>query len=311
MPHQRRIGLIVILVSLALIAFATLLPEEGNPVPSLCIICGTFGGVDAILNVLLVVTLGVGLAVVGVRGRDALLTVALLSMAIETAQLVAIPGRDATIGDILTNTLGGSLGFLLTRRAKLWLLPSRPHAKIFAIGWGIFWIVAQTTSSYGLRPSLPLSTYHGQLARALDIFARFEGKILSASIDGEKVPDWAFPNSAQTRHELLNHAIVSTVGAADGPAQDVAPIIRVADEQKREILILAQDGRSMVFGIRTGAADLRLRNPLFALRNVFPDSLRDATKRDTLVFRTQFLGDRVELMGEGRTRIQRMIPIRS
>src|SRR2546423_11761821 len=100
MPHQRRIGLIVILVSLALIAFATLLPEEGNPVPSLCIICGTFGGVDAILNVLLFVPLGVGLALVGVRWRHAFLTVALLSMAIETAQLVAIPARTQTTGKI-------------------------------------------------------------------------------------------------------------------------------------------------------------------------------------------------------------------
>jgi len=48
--------------------------------------------------------------------------------------------------------------------------------------------------------------------------------------------------------------------------------VRVADDEQREIVLLAQDEQSLLFGVRTGAAILRLRPPLFAMAGVFTDS---------------------------------------
>ena len=297
MPHLRRLGILLVIASLLAIGFATLLPEDGRPIPSLCIICGTVGGVDAILNVLLFVPLGVGLALSNVRGRIAIPTMVALSLSIELAQLIAIPGRDASLGDLLTNTAGGALGFALCVNTSRWLRPSARTATRLAIAWCSLWLGIQTAASFGFSPALPPSRYYGQIARPLEIFARFEGKVLAAKIGNQDVPDREFSNSAKVRHELKGHASIMATVLAAQPTQDLAPIIRIADDQKREILMLAQDRRSLVFGIRTGAALLRLRQPLFALRGVFPDSTGrgSLTQNDTVQLEGRYAATHVEL----------------
>src|SRR5580765_1547243 len=90
-PHLRRIGSMRTIGSVVAILFATLLPDSGQPVDShLCLVCGTLGGVDAVLNVLLFFPLGVGLALSGIAGNRAVLTAFILSATIETTQLFFI-----------------------------------------------------------------------------------------------------------------------------------------------------------------------------------------------------------------------------
>ena len=119
---------------------ATLTPAPGDPVGSrVCLICGANGGVDAILNVLLFVPFGAGLALAGVRFRWAILVVILLSACVETAQLF-IPGRDTSLGDLATNTIGGALAYTLVRSAGVWLRPPPRFAAALGIhgapsGW--------------------------------------------------------------------------------------------------------------------------------------------------------------------------------
>ena len=117
-PHLRRIGGVIAVASVAAILVATLLPDAGKPVDShLCIVCGTLGGVDSILNVLLFFPLGIGLALSGIPWKRAVLTACALSLTVETAQFLFVPGRDATLGDVVTNTVGGALGFAVARSA--------------------------------------------------------------------------------------------------------------------------------------------------------------------------------------------------
>src|SRR4030081_3020272 len=123
-PHLRRVGLIITIASLIAIATATLMPESSPAVEShFCLICGSVGTVDAMLNVILFVPLGVGLSLGGARGKNALIWMFSLSALIESAQLYLISGRDATIGDVLTNSIGGALGFAIGRYHALWLRP--------------------------------------------------------------------------------------------------------------------------------------------------------------------------------------------
>jgi hypothetical protein len=303
-PHLRRVGILLVLASLLAIGFATLLPEDGRPIPSFCVICGTVGGVDAILNVLLFVPLGVGLALSNAREKVAIPAMALLSLFIELAQLIAIPGRDASLGDLLTNTVGGALGFILCRNATGWLRPSARTATKLAIGWFGLWLGIQSAASFGFSRALPSSQYYGQIARPLEIFAKFEGKVLSPKVGHQDVHDWGFSNSAQVQQDLNEGEPVIGGVLPSQPTQDLAPIIRVVDDQKREIVMLAQDRRSLVFGVRTGAAVLRLRQPLFALRGVFPDSgFRAASSmNDTLELEARYAATKVELRGRESSR---------
>ena len=102
---------------------------------------------------------------------------------------------------------------------------------------------------------------------------------------------------------LRQGATVRTVVVPAGPTPDLAPILRVADSEKREILLLAQDGGKLVFGIRTGAAILRLRPPLFALSGVFPERpevLVAPLERDTLQLSASYTGRQALIHAVGR-----------
>ena len=130
-----------------------------------------------LLNVLLFVPLGVGLALYGLRGKHALLAAFALSVLIESAQLL-IPGRDSTIGDVLTNTLGGGIGFASCQYALVWLRPSPRVATGLVVFWCVVWLTVQALSNFVFIPSIPDGKYC-QLARYLSNRAVFRGRVLS------------------------------------------------------------------------------------------------------------------------------------
>jgi hypothetical protein len=289
-PHFRRAGLVLTIASLGAIGFATLLPEPPSDMGSIfCLVCGSVGGVSAILNVFLFVPLGIGLALSGIRGNRALLAMCALSALIETAQFFVIPGRDATIGDVLTNTLGGALGFAVARYASTLLRPPARTALALALGWSAAWLAIQAISAFGFSPAMPNSEYYGQLARRLGNTEQFRGIVLRASIADVTVSDTRFPNSPSVRALLLHGASVTTTVVPDGVTRDIAPIVRVADADEREIVLLAQNATKLVFGVRTGAAALRLRPLVFALPGAFSAiPTGGSLGADTLVLRSRY-----------------------
>jgi VanZ like family len=270
----RRAGWLIVVASLGAIAFATLLPEPGQPTVAspICLICGSYGGVDAVLNVLLFLPLGVGLALAGMRRDRALLAMCGLSLLIETTQYFAISGRDGTIGDLLTNSIGGALGFTLVRYARAWLNPSPRSATILMLAWSLFWLALQAVSSFAFVPSFPATRYYGQIARPLPESAVFQGQVREATIGSTPVPDFLFTRSSDVQHSLSRGTTIWALVVPDGLTSAPAPILRIADSQRREIIFLAQRGKDMVFGARSGAALLRLRPPLFSLPGVFHEN---------------------------------------
>jgi hypothetical protein len=272
-PHLRRSGLLITIASLIAIGSATLLPQSSPAVGSIfCLVCGTTGAVSAILNVFLFVPLGVGLAACGVPGKRALIGMAALSVLIETAQFFVIPGRYSTIGDVVTNSLGGALGFAICRYATSWLRPPPRTAIALSVSWSALWLAIQMVSAFGFSPAIPESEYYGQIAPLLGDFEQFRGRVLDARIGEVTVPNARFPNSHNVR-ELLLHGATVTTSVAPGPqTTGIAPIVRVADAHEREIVLVAQSGDDLLFGVRVGAAVLRLRAPIFAMPDVFATS---------------------------------------
>ena len=171
---------------------------------------------------------------------------------------------------------------VVTARSSNWLLPSRRAAMTLALVWGGFWILIQLGSSYALAPSLPPTRYYGQVARELENFATFKGSVISPTIGNTTVPDYGFAKTAEFRDNLARGEFVSAIVIPAGPTPKLAPIIRVADDRRQEIVLLAQRHRDLVFGLRTGASTLRLRGLLFMLGDVFPTGSDGSNASDTL-----------------------------
>ena len=128
--RQRRLGYWLATAGLAFIFVLTLSPypeaaARAASTPLTCIVCGDRGGVDVLLNILLFLPLGFGLALADFSWRRVLILALLLSFSIELLQMKAIAGRDASLGDVLTNTFGGG-----SRRVPGWPLagPRTPAA---------------------------------------------------------------------------------------------------------------------------------------------------------------------------------------
>jgi hypothetical protein len=101
---------------------------------------------------------------------------------------------------------------------------------------------------------------------------------------------------------LLDGATVATTVVPAEPTRDIAPIVRVADAKKKEIVLLAQNGEHLIFGVHTGAAVLRLRTPLFALPDAFPTGVSSlALAADTLRLSGRYVARGIRMNAQSRS----------
>ena len=153
---------LIVAASLGVVAAATLQssPDTDTTGWSTCLFCGELGIADAIRNVLLFTPLGMGLALMGLRPWITVLSAALLSISIELTQLF-IQGRDANVGDILSNTLGCAIGMLLVITSRSWLYPSRRLASRLSLVAGVAVAGLVFLTGFLLQASFPNTTYYG------------------------------------------------------------------------------------------------------------------------------------------------------
>ena len=172
---------------------ATLRPMRGSPQPppGLCLICGQTGGADFLANVVAFVPLGVALALaLGSPGR-ATLPILAFSLFIEALQWRVVPGRDASVGDLLANAAGGLIGALAA--AHLWRLlrPDPRRARALIAGWTLLAAAVIVASLWMLTPSVVKLRYWSYWSAGQRGHERFDGRVLSVSLFGTEVPDHA------------------------------------------------------------------------------------------------------------------------
>ena len=130
----------LVAVALSLVAIATLVPSSHGPVgggvPFWCLTCGDYALADAVANVALFLPLGWALGHARVRPLIALAALVTTTVTIELLQYTVVPGRDASLSDILTNSVGGVIGFVLPRLHRH-LAASRGRALRAAILYGV------------------------------------------------------------------------------------------------------------------------------------------------------------------------------
>lgn len=292
-PQRSSAGRWLAVLSVAAIGAATLTPSSSPPLENdshvLCIVCGTEGGVDVVLNLALFAPLGLGLGLSGVRWWRAIAGIAVLTLAIEGLQTFVVPGRDASLGDLLMNVTGGALGLAAGRHFTMLAAPPPRSAKRLLGLWAALWLAVQYVSAFAIAPRPPMSTYYGQIAPKLGGMSAFDGDVFVARVDSLRIGDGALSDE-QSRFvgSMLRQGAGTVVASAwRGASSGIAPIFRIADDQRRQVLIIAQASDDVIFGVRTGAEALKLRPIRLRIRGVRGDAPARGLD-DTIRVRTSY-----------------------
>jgi len=292
------------MISAAAIAFATVAPHAGSPrqFNPLCVGCGEFGGVDVVLNVLMFLPLGAGLALVGARPLRAIGGIFAASLTIELLQLFVIPGRDPTIRDALMNSFGGALGFAIGAHLESFVRPPPRVGVKLLLAWSALLLGVQSVAAYSLVPALTRSRYYGQIARELgEMLSAFPGQVLNPTLASIGIPDSELPDNGV--RDLLSRpqgALIQTTVVPRACPTTTAGIVRIADAEAREILLLAQSDADLLFGVRTGAETLRLRPMRYRLRHVFGPGSMCALTGDTILLQARYTREAVFVRAAAR-----------
>ncbi len=274
-------------LALAAVLAATLFPAGSEPdVATACLTCADPAIADIIVNVILFLPLGAGLALQGWPARRCVLVAAALSAGVEYAQLF-VPHRDSSFADFVSNTAGAFMGLALVRTAALWLVPPPRRAAVLALGAAGAAAVTFVVSGLLLSPSLPTADYLGPWTPNVAGLEWYRGRVLDATLGGLPIPSRALATSAQAGGQLLADpgTSIPVRAAAGSRTAALGHVLRIADAEGQEILLLGPDrqDQDIVFRFQTRAAHLKLDQPDLRLsggmREVAPGDTVEASVR--------------------------------
>jgi hypothetical protein len=269
-PEKRLAGRWLFAVALGVIAVATLAPLEANEsFTDACIICGPLGGVDFILNVLIFLPIGIAIVMIGGRVRTAILVGGIITLTIESLQWRVIPGRDASLGDLLANTIGSAFGAWLATRAWRWVRLTGASAFNSTVLSALAASAIMVTSAMLLVPAVPPGPTYVQWAPATRTTALFNGRLISAELNGVTLRPTQLLQAAWSPDLMKKRFVLrANLIAPASSTSRRAMVLRVSDPLA-ESLMLAHVGENLVLRSHTLASRFRLRSPVIVLRDAF------------------------------------------
>jgi hypothetical protein len=271
---RRRGALVGLVLASALIAVSTLTPAGAASgdvsTPPLCLLCGDAVASDVLLNIALFLPLGVALTALGVRWRAAVAIVMVTTVSIEALQLHIVSGRDASLRDVLSNTIGGSLGWWLGARVRSLAFPPPRDARTLAALWLVVLGALSCLGAWSTVPSFTPTPWFSQFA----LFSPqgFKGQVMAAAVGDARLPVDSLADSAS--HHIAreitrgNGATAMVITAL--PSNEAVHLIQLADRQSTMLVALYQEHADALFFVRLRASDLGFRSPRFRLRDAFP-----------------------------------------
>ncbi|HEX5633052.1 MAG TPA: VanZ family protein [Gemmatimonadales bacterium] len=276
-PSRRRrlVGRILAALTGVGILFLTLwpAPEEAArsaETPLWCLVCGDIGTQDVIQNVLMLLPFGLGLAMGGASRRAAALAGFALSCTVEALQLSVVPGRDASLSDVLTNSTGAALGAWLATQLDVLLHPSPRQAARLA--WGavatfvVFWVLSGWL--VGLSPG-PAPWRVDVQPDIVDAPA-FDGEVRAAAVSGVALRPGLqdVPPAIHDAYAADSIAVVLSLVATGGVAGR-GGLLQVRDALGRVNAVAQRMGTDGRLSLRIRASQLLLRPIRFRAPGVF------------------------------------------
>lgn len=292
-PSPPRLRLpVAVLVATAAILLATLTPSghEGAAGWDGCVFCGSRGTADALLNVLLFLPLGAALAGRGIGGRRSVALAAVLSAAVEAAQLL-VPGRDPSPPDLLFNTLGGAAGYALGLRMDILLRPSRRAAGWMALAWSVLAAGMMGATGWLAAPAPPPGPYVGQWTPETGDYPLLPARVLEARIGSIPIPRGRFGPEAGVRRALADGEPLTVRWIVGWRIDEPAPLLRIVGQGRKEAAALFIHRERLIVVRRTRAGRMRLDQPVLAA----PDVIRGIAPGDTVTLRIDFAGRAAEM----------------
>ena len=264
MLSRRAASLLLLTVTLVAVGSLTLVPRPSQAgasalSPWYCLVCGSLGVVDVLLNTAFFVPVGAALAALGLRRLPVALVAAALSTSIELAQRTIVTGRDPALSDVLTNTTGALLGAALVAAGPLLWRPSTIAARRLAVGAAVAWLAMLTFTAWLLQPTAPPSGAQVLLAPRLPLVDHFQGTLHEARLDGVPLPRGPLDPArlAGARGGVELSARVTTARITDRRA----PIVDIAEQTAEPWARLAQLGQKGTFSVQLNATRARFRTP--------------------------------------------------
>lgn len=274
----------LLLAATAGILLVTLTPMS-NPteeIPTLCILCGSFGTADFLLNVLMFVPFGYLLTRVFKHSSRALVLVVTATVAIELMQLL-IPGRFPTVGDVTANIVGGCLGiWAASVRSRRGSTSDRRGAQTAARSAPFALAAALVLTVILLGPALPASIYYGQWTAELGQFEHYAGQVSDVRIGSIDLPGHRLDSTQTNAVRRIVRGVPLTVEFLAGPpTAALAPVFSVFDEHQVEVLVVGADGDALVVRMRRVAETLGFHSPGVRFEHIHPPAGTEATLRLT------------------------------
>ncbi len=272
---SRRIGLGLAVPGLLVILVATLYPIPNQAIfsaatPLLCLLCGQLGGQDVVLNLLLFVPFAIGLRLLGWPWIRIVGVSALLSFTVEALQFFVIPGRDASLSDLLANTAGGALGATLAPALRQAANPSPGSAARRLLGGAAVLLAIQGLSAWLLSPASPPGKLSSRWANAAPGGFPFFGKVRSVRLNGAPMPAFgAVPDSAAARDRLDDGSFALDLELTSGAGATDRRWIYMVKAGSVPLLAVDQYDRDLYFAVPAQALLFRLQPPTLRLRQGF------------------------------------------
>jgi VanZ family protein len=246
-----------LLVSLALIAAATLLPIRVPAAGALPKVSAPVWPVDVLRNIVLFLPLGVAFALRGTSLRRTLGLAFALAVAIEIAQL-GIPGRFSAPSDPLADAAGAWLGWWLARSGPGWLRPNRRLARRLELAGALAVAAVLAATALLTEPAPTPGVYAAHWIPDLPHLFPYTGSLDAARLAGRPLPQGLLGDSGAIQRLLAADFALELEGRAGAPTAGLGGIFLLSDEQEREILIVGVDREDLVFRYRSRAGAIGL-----------------------------------------------------
>jgi hypothetical protein len=267
---------VLAVAGLVAIAGATLTPSDAPHGEILgtslfCLVCGDQGIADVAANLLLFLPFATGLRLAGWSWLRTVAAAALVSFSVEALQFLVVTGREASLSDLLTNTLSGAIGAALGGVLPGLAAPTPARAARLLASALVAPLALLGVWAWLLGSDIPPGELLSHWAHESPEIDTFDGRVRAVRFNGRTMPaNEPPPDSARLRQEVVAGRIALEADVISGAPTVAKSWIYMLRVPLGAAVLLGQRRRVVVFDVPSRALRYRLFSPSVSLVDGLP-----------------------------------------